>query len=155
MYFYSPQTRGFYVECIHGSDIPAGSLPVSVELHADLMSAQASGATITPGPDGYPIAVPHPAPTPADLATQGAAIVQAHLDATARLRRYDNIQTAVSYRDDPNPVFAAEGQALFAWRSQVWTAALALLAEVEAGTREPPSPEDLIAALPAMVWPEA
>nr|WP_245454062.1 hypothetical protein [Aquabacter cavernae] len=92
-------------------------------------------------------------PSPAALTAHGAAIVQAHLDATAQERRYDSAQTAVSYRDDPNPQFAAEGEALFAWRSAVWTAALAILAEVEAGVRPIPSDAELIAELPAMVWP--
>jgi len=153
MYFYSPATRGFYLESVHGSAIPADKVPVSGDEHTALMAAQAAGATITPGADGHPIAVPHPPPTPSELAAQGAAIVQAHLDATARLRRYDSIQTAVTYRDDPNPVFSGEATALFEWRSAVWTTALALLAEVEAGERPVPTPEDLIAALPAMVWP--
>ena len=153
IYSYSPETRGFYLESVHGSAIPSDAVPVSAEQHSALMAAQAAGATITPGADGHPIAVPHPAPTPADLAAQGAAIVQAHLDATARLRRYDSIQTAVSYRGDPNPAFAAEALALSDWRSAVWTTALALLAEVEAGSQPVPTPEALIAALPPMVWP--
>lgn len=93
---------------------------------------------------------------PPDAAlTAASAAVQQHLDATARARRYDSIHTAIGYRGDPNPVFAAEAEALFVWRSQVWTAALAILADVEAGTRPAPDEETLIAELPAMVWPDA
>lgn len=80
--------------------------------------------------------------------------IQAHLDATAAERSYDSIQTAVTYRDDPNPQFAAEGQALFTWRSEVWTYATAELAKVEAGERAVPAVETFIGELPAMVWPE-
>lgn len=82
------------------------------------------------------------------------AAIQRHLDATAALRSYDGIQTAVTYRDDPNPQFAAEGQALFEWRSEVWTYATAELAKVEGGERSVPSVAAFIGELPAMVWPE-
>ena len=78
--------------------------------------------------------------------------IQGHLDAKAQERQYDNIQTAVSYRDDPNPVFAAEASALFAWRSAVWTAVMTMLAEVD--EEAPPTVEAVIAELPAFAWPE-
>jgi len=96
-----------------------------------------------------------PSPSSSQLMASAAAAIQAHLDAVAGERRYDNIQTAVSYRDDPNPLFSAEGQAAFLWRSSVWTAALVILTEVEAGERPAPDDADLIAALPAMVWPSS
>lgn len=80
--------------------------------------------------------------------------IDRHLDATAAERQYDSIQTAVTYRDDPNPQFAAEGEALFTWRSEVWTYATAELAKVEAGERPVPTVEAFIGELPAMAWPE-
>lgn len=80
-----------------------------------------------------------------------AAAVQAHLDAKARERQYDSILSAITYRDDTNPQFAAEAAALFAWRSAVWTAAQGMLAGL--GEGEPPAVEDVIAALPAFAWP--
>ncbi|WP_373365131.1 hypothetical protein [Sinorhizobium medicae] len=58
-----------------------------------------------------------------------------HLDAKARERQYDVIQTAIAYRGDPNPQFSAKGEALFAWRS-VWTYSTAELVKVLAGERE-------------------
>jgi hypothetical protein len=79
--------------------------------------------------------------------------IQTHLDSRAQERRYDSIQTAVTYRDDPNTSFAAEGGALFAWRSAVWTYALAELAKVQAGQRDIPTTADFIAELPPLVWP--
>lgn len=93
-------------------------------------------------------------PAPAMTAKDFAGVIQAHLDATAQERQYDGIQTAVSYRGDPNTQFAAEAEAIFAWRSAVWTAALAILAEVEAGTRPIPTADALIAELPEIIWPE-
>ncbi|PSS59840.1 hypothetical protein C6558_36055 [Ensifer sp. NM-2] len=81
------------------------------------------------------------------------AAIQDHLDTKAQERRYDGIQTAITYRDDPNPQFAAEGAALFIWRSAVWTYSTAELAKVLAGERERPSVEVFVAELPAFVWP--
>lgn len=80
--------------------------------------------------------------------------IQAHLDTTARERNYDSIQSAITYRGDPNPQFAAEGDALFAWRSAVWTYATEQLAAVEAGEREAPeTAEAFIEELPPFEWP--
>jgi len=127
--------------------------PVVGDAHwIEVSAGQAAriGDTYDPGASAFVA----PSPAPSQVMARAAAVIQAHLDATARLRRYDSIQTAVSYRDDPNPQFSAEGQAAFLWRSAVWTSALHILAEVEAGERPVPSDADLIAALPAMVWPE-
>ncbi|MDW9451930.1 hypothetical protein GOA58_30790 [Sinorhizobium meliloti] len=44
-----------------------------------------------------------------------SAALQAHLDAKARERQHDVIQTAITYRGAPNPQFSAKGEALFAW----------------------------------------
>jgi hypothetical protein len=87
------------------------------------------------------------------LQSQYAAAIQAHLDAKARERQYDGIQTAITYRGDPNPQFSAEGEALFAWRSAVWTYSTAELVKVLAGARPQPSVEDFMAELPAFEWP--
>lgn len=83
------------------------------------------------------------------------AAIQAHLDARARERGYDGIQTAVTYRDDPNPVYAAEGAALFAHRSAVWTYATAELEKVRDGIRTVPTVSAFIDELPAFSWPTA
>ncbi|UUP19492.1 hypothetical protein NTH_03995 [Nitratireductor thuwali] len=90
-------------------------------------------------------------PTAADF----SAAIQTHLDAKARERQYDNIHTAIGYRGDPNPVFDAEADALFAWRSAVWTYATAELAKVQAGERSVPTIGDFVAELPAFAWPES
>lgn len=89
----------------------------------------------------------------AALQAQYSAAIQAHLDATARERQYDGIQTAITYRNDPNPRFAAEGEAMFNWRSAVWTYSTAELAKVLAGERVEPSVEEFLAELPVFVWP--
>ncbi|KQY79180.1 hypothetical protein ASD52_02125 [Ensifer sp. Root142] len=96
------------------------------------------------------IVQPFTPPTQADYSNA----IQVHLDAKARERQYDGIQTAITYRDDPNLQFAAEGAALFAWRSVVWTYSTAELKKVMAGDREQPTVEAFITELPAFIWPE-
>lgn len=95
-----------------------------------------------------------PAPSTEDIQRQFSDAIQAHLDATARERQYDGMQTAVSYRGDPNPQFAAEAEALFNWRSDVWTCGLAELEAVLNGQRPIPTVEDMIDELPKFTWPE-
>ncbi|WP_370642358.1 hypothetical protein [Afifella sp. H1R] len=90
-----------------------------------------------------------------ELMPRYGTAIQAHLDAVAAERRYDGIQTGVSYRDDPRPKFAAEGEALFAWRSAVWGYAMDELGKVQAGERPVVTPAEFVAELPSFVWPEA
>ncbi|MDR3561673.1 MAG: hypothetical protein P4N59_09585 [Negativicutes bacterium] len=103
-------------------------------------------------PQPPPDPVPEP-PTPDQIKAQLIAAVQAHLDATAQARGYDNILSAVTYADEPAvPAFQAEGQAFRAWRSQVWAFCYAQLAAVEAGSPIPTQTQ-LVAELPPLVLP--
>lgn len=91
-----------------------------------------------------------PAPAPPGLADYEAAI-RDHLDDAARARGYDGILSAITYRDDPNPSYAAEGAAFFVWRSAVWTYAYGQMAAVQAGERVQPTVDELLCELPALV----
>jgi len=95
--------------------------------------------------DGQYITPPPPLPTEAEL----VAAVQAHLDAKAQARGYDNILSACSYAGALNP-FQAEAQAFIVWRGAAWAACFTYQAEVLAGTHQPPTEDELIAALPVM-----
>jgi len=46
---------------------------------------------------------------------------------------YDNIESGVSYVDSPNVQWAAEGQALNLWRTQVWEWAFAKWSSITPG----------------------
>lgn len=95
---------------------------------------------------------PAPPSIEEQIAVFDAALV-AHLDATARERRYDNRVTCALRAGYPGP-FQAEGIAFAAWMDQCNALAYNLLAEVVAGTRPmPDSPQALIDLMPAMVWP--
>lgn len=58
--FYSASTGGFYTTEIHGNNMPADVVPLTVEEHADLLAAQAAGKIIQPGANGKPVAVEPP-----------------------------------------------------------------------------------------------
>lgn len=73
--------------------------------------------------------------------------VQAHLDAGAQAKGYDNILSACSYAGYTNP-FQTEGQSFVVWRGAVWAYCYEQLALVKAGTRTAPTVEELIAELP-------
>ena len=95
-----------------------------------------------------------PAPPSSDgrISVFDAALV-AHLDATARERRYDNRITCALRAGYPGPS-QAEGIAFASWMDQCNALAYQLLAEVVAGTRPmPDSPQALIDLMPAMEWP--
>lgn len=83
-----------------------------------------------------------------------SAAVQAHMDAEARQRRYDNILSLCTYATSVNPKFSAEGQAGVQWRDAVWAQCYDMLAQYEAGLNQELSAEEVIASLPAMVWPQ-
>lgn len=94
-----------------------------------------------------PPAEPEPAP-----ATQEdyRLAVQAHIDATAVARLYDSGTSCASYISSTNPVWASEAMAFVAWRDEVW----ALVYGLWAAPPEPiPTPGELVASLPAIVWP--
>lgn len=85
------------------------------------------------------------------LATYKAAF-DAHLDAVAQERQYDNRVTVGTYVASSNPQYVAEAQAFIEWRDQALASMFSQLADVESGGVIP-SVADFIAALPTITWP--
>lgn len=104
-----------------------------------------------PLPNGWQQPADLPPPTPEQLQAAYTAAIGAHVEATARARGYTSAVSCATYAASTIPAWQAEGAAFVAWRDAVWTAALAMLAAVQAGGGIPESP---IAGLPEMVWPE-
>jgi len=147
---YSGVTGGFYITAIHGENIPPDAVPVSKEAHAALIEGQSQGNRIVPDPDGYPILAAPPPPTPEQMQAAYTAAIEVHVDAVAQQRGYKDGERCASYASSTKAAWAAEAAAFVAWRDAVWTAALAMLAAVQAGGDIPESP---IAGLPEMEWP--
>lgn len=102
------------------------------------------------------VPVPEPTPDPVPTEASYSNAIQAMMDAKAREHQYDGIQSAVTYRGDPNTKFAAEAEALFTWRSTVWTYATAQLAAAMAGSRSQPTVVDFVGEVQAKCpfsWP--
>ena len=80
--------------------------------------------------------------------------VQAHIDATARSRSYRDGFALAGYVNSAVPPWRAEAEAFVAWRDEVWLFVFDKLAQIQAGTVEPPSsPVALIGWLPPIEWP--
>lgn len=94
-----------------------------------------------------------PVPTQDEIIGSLTAAVQKHLDDTARTRNYDGILSLCSYASSADTKFGPEGRAGVAWRDAVWASCYSILGDVRAGLRLAPTEADLLAALPAMVWP--
>jgi hypothetical protein len=95
------------------------------------------------------VAAPPP-PTPEQMQAAYTDAIKAHVEATAQARGYSSALSCASYAGSTVPAWRAEGAAFMIWRDDVWEAALAMLAAVQAGGAIPESP---IAGLPEMEWP--
>lgn len=80
--------------------------------------------------------------------------IEEHIDSVAREKGYRDATRIVTYTVSTKPEWAAEAQAFVKWRDDVWLHAFAELDKVQAGDRAEPTIDDLIAELPAIVWPK-
>lgn len=67
MFYFSP-TDGFLSSKIHGKNIPANAVEISVEIFAALLNGQDNGQVIQIDADGLPAVVAPPGPTNEQLA---------------------------------------------------------------------------------------
>jgi len=95
-----------------------------------------------------------PAPPVEDVTKLYESAVQARLNAAAIAAKYDSIENAVSYAEEPAvPKFQNDGKAFRTWRSLVWAYAYEQLALVLAGEREQPTVEAFLLELPVLERP--
>lgn len=152
--FYSKSTGGFYSDSIH-AEFPPDAVEVSDVEHANLMSAQAQGKVIGVAANGQPIALDQPPPTLERVKALLSAAVSKYVDAAAMALGYDNILSAISYADDATvPAYQAQGQALRAWRANVWKDATSALNAITSASAAPTAAA-LVATLPVFVAPTA
>lgn len=152
--FYSAEKNGFYAPEIHGDNIPADAVEITVEEHQILLEGQSQGKLIQTDVNGRPTLVDPPPPTTDQIIAQYTDGVQQHLDTFARTRNYDGILSAATYATSQVPKFKAEGQYAVEARDATWAKCYEILAAVEAGSRPMPTLDELLAELPALVWPQ-
>ncbi len=79
--------------------------------------------------------------------------VQNWMDTKVQERNYDNVHTCVgTYLYSPIEKFRLEAEAVRDWVSYVWAKCYEILAQVEAGERDIPTLEEVIAELPVLEW---
>lgn len=149
---YSQSTKGFYDPAIHGDNIPADAVEITVEQHAALIAGESEGKRIVADADGFPVLQDPAPPTQEQIIAQYEAALDAHLDSAARQHRYDNRFTFALRAGYPGP-YHAEAVAFAEWMDLCNSQSFALLASVEAGNVPMPSVEDFIGGLPAFVLP--
>lgn len=158
--YYSAEKNGFFpssLKGLYGISWPDDAVPVTEEEHATFTGQHPDGKKLG-FVDGHPAWVDNAeeAPTtwpPEAQANQMSGWVKQLLDTTAKDSGYDNMATAVGYVGDPNPVWAADAEALRAYRSAVWSAALPQINNVKAGTSVIPLRSLFIAMLPKYTRP--
>lgn len=105
------------------------------------------------GLSGEMVDVP-PEPIPTDPKELYRQAVQAHIDATAQSRNYEDGFALAGYTSSTVAPWRAEAETFVAWRDQVWLFVFETLAQIEAGTTPAPeSPAALIGWLPVIEWP--
>lgn len=113
---------------------------------ADRVTRIASEADLNDVLRPYGLALP--APTIDDYKTA----IQAHIDAVARAKDYENGFALAGYATDPYAAHADAAQAFINWRSAVWVFTFQTLAVVQSGELSQPTIPDLLAMLPAPPW---
>jgi len=131
--------------------IDKGFIVVSEEDYK-LLIGNADGKEHIRNVDGTYSVAPVYTPTEAEIQKQLTDAVQNYMDTTVQARNYDNINSACTYANSTDHIFAAEGVACVKWRDAVWRKCYDMLAEVKAGTRAIPTAEEVIAELPALEW---
>lgn len=81
------------------------------------------------------------------------AAFDAHLDAVAQERQYDNRLSIPTYAGSSNAAWAAEAQAYIVWRDLALAYMFQKLTAVEVGEIAAPSVPEFIAGIDPIVWP--
>ena len=84
--------------------------------------------------------------------SQCDAALTAHLDATARIKHYDNRVTCALRAGYPGP-FQTEGMAFAQWMDACNWQAYQIMKGVQSGSMTMPTVAEFIGDMPAMVWP--
>jgi len=87
------------------------------------------------------------------LQQQCLSKIQAIIDSTAQSKQYNDGVSCASYVLSTNDTWKAQATAFIAWRDSVFTYAINILSEVQAGAPIP-TVDSVIAGLPTISWPQ-
>lgn len=149
---FSPSTKGFYLEEIHGAAIPSDAVDITEAEHAALLDGQQVGKVITAGADGNPFLAEPAPPTQEEVIQQYEVALDAHLDSVAKANRYRDRFTFAARATRPGPWYE-EGCVFYDWMEACNAQALGRMNRVIAGAEPMPTIEELIADLPVFVKP--
>lgn len=100
-------------------------------------------------PDNHPEL--NPPPTQAEQFKSIERAIEKHMDEVARADGWDNRWTCVARAGYANP-WQQKGIKFGQWMDSCWTIAIQAQADVTAGIRPMPTPEQAVAELPVMIW---
>jgi hypothetical protein len=127
---YSKSTNGFYLQEVHGTDIPSDAVEITDDTYRSLLDGQSQGKTIAGDINGYPILLDK---TLEQIIILIKSAIQSKLDTGARSWGYFDIVSGTSYVSSTNRQYAADAQALIAWRDSVWEWAIPLFSGIQGG----------------------
>lgn len=84
-----------------------------------------------------------------------AAAIQAHVDAVAKSREFNDGVTAATYLTSTIPRWKADAEVFVVWRDTVWAYSYGELDKVRNGVRQQPAIDAFINELPVIEWPAA
>lgn len=122
-YLFSPSANSFFVDIIHGEQVPSDAAPVDEDVFVKCRkSLEQIGSELTCDSDGLPFVKDpqEPVLTPSELGEMVTNAIQSEIDAFASSWGYDSIISASTYLSSQVPVFKAESTALVNWRDSVW-----------------------------------
>ena len=85
------------------------------------------------------------------LSQNATAAIQAHIDATAQTKGYNDAVSCASYATCTNAAWQAEAVALISWRDACWGYDYNLLAQAQAGGAIPTF-DEIMSGLPVISW---
>jgi len=96
----------------------------------------------------------NPPLTEEEMRTRFTAAIDQYMNDFAKTREYDSMASAASYCDDEDPQFQMEGKYCKDMRSKIYRLSANIRDAVKAGKRPMPTPDEVVAELPVLVWPE-
>lgn len=86
--YYAKSTGGFYDPAIHGDNLPADVVAITVEEHAALLDGQSHGKVIDCSEGGFPFLAEPPSPAPLTRTEIEALRLKAYADPVSGSDRY-------------------------------------------------------------------